>query len=64
MKKQPLSKASNSLFGILLMLGVFSASLQSSVNCLSSLLTEIRSQWSNFEEHLSDMNPHRTIFPN
>ena len=64
MKKQHFSKASNSVLGAMLMLGVLTTALQSSLANISTLMDEAHHQWSNFEKHLTDLNPHRTIFPN
>lgn len=64
MKKPTIFKSSNTLLGALLMLSLLGTAMISSSDAFTELYATCKSQWHNFSESLSMIQPHRTVFPN
>ena len=63
MKKPIIFQASNSLFGAILILSLFSTVMVNGFEACAELCTAFKSQWQGFTESLSQIQPHRSIFP-
>ncbi len=63
MKKPNIFQASNSLFGAILILSLFSTIMINGFEACVELYAVCKSQWHLFTESLSLIQPHRTIFP-
>ena len=64
MKKPSIFKASNSLLGVILLLSLFGTVAMTSLDALTDIYSVFKTQWHNFGESLSMMQPHRPVFPN
>ncbi|MFN0214400.1 MAG: hypothetical protein ACKVT2_09115 [Saprospiraceae bacterium] len=63
MKKHGTFQASSNLFGFLLLICLFGTVAMTSFDAVTDLYMTFKSQWSQFGENLSLMQPHRTVFP-
>lgn len=63
MNKPNTFKASSSLMGSVLILSFCCTLALSGLDAFADLYAVIKTQWQNFTESLSMMQPHRTIFP-
>jgi len=63
MKKSSTFQASSSLLGAVLLLSLFGTVAMTSFDALADLYAVFKTQWLNFTESLSMMQPHRTVFP-
>ena len=63
MKKPSTFKASSSLLGAVLLLSLFGTVAMTSLDAFTDFYTVFKTQWHNFGESLSMMQPHRTVFP-
>lgn len=63
MKNTRTYKASGSLLGALLLLSFFGTISMASMDIMSDFYVVCKTQWHNFSESLSMLQPHRTHFP-
>ncbi|MDO8366102.1 MAG: hypothetical protein Q7T20_04830 [Saprospiraceae bacterium] len=64
MKNSGTFKASSSLLGALVFISLFGRVAFTSLDAFTEIYSVFKTQWHNFSESLSMMQPHRTVFPN
>lgn len=63
MKKPNTFKASSNLLGALLLISLLGTVAISSFDAFTVLYSVFKTQWLNFTDSLSMVQPHRTVFP-
>jgi len=64
MKKSSTSQASSSLLGALLFISLLGTVTLTSFDAFAGLYAAFKTQWLNFTDSLSLLQPHRAVFPN